>query len=113
MHEPNYLKANREQLALTLDHVGRLLGLSDSTISGYEQQDRIPGLEHALGLEIVFGKPLGALFHDLKRTVAEAMIRPAQNLSIEFEAEEGPSALKRQTFILTLGDRLASILPNI
>lgn len=108
MHYENLLRANREALALTQGEVGRLLGLSDDAIGNYENAERSPGLQTALGLELIFGRPLPQLFPDTRYVVAERIAHMLAPFSVEVESETGAAALARQQFVAALGQRLIS-----
>lgn len=106
MHYENLLRANRETLALTQGEVGHLLGLSDDAIGNYENATRSPGLQTALGLELIFGRPLSQLFPDTRCAVAERMTHLLARFSIEVERETGVDGAVRQQFVASLGQRL-------
>lgn len=112
MHHPNLLRANRERFALSQTEVGSLLGLTDDTIGNYENAERIPNLEAALGLSLIFGKPSSQLFPDTLQAVAVQMAARLKSLSIKIENETGEGARVRQEFVASLGARLISLASN-
>lgn len=74
----NYLKMYRLRSGLSLRDVGKLLGFADhSEVSRHERSVRLPPLATAIGYELIFRKPVSALFvgmHDsIQRNVEERL----------------------------------------
>lgn len=60
---PSYLKAYRQRSGLSQAEVARLLGFgAPVSISRYENFQRVPHLEAALALELLFDASVGDLF---------------------------------------------------
>jgi len=67
---PNDLLRYRERLGLTQQHVAAVLGLQDSAvISKLERQQRLPRLETALKLSVMYRVPVEFLFSDLYKQI--------------------------------------------
>ena len=65
----------RKQRDIKQKLVASLLGQgSNDQISRYENDARIPSLENALGLEIIYGVPLRVLFADLYERVRDEIM---------------------------------------
>lgn len=109
MHYANLLLAERNQWALDQAEVGALVGVSADTIGNYELAKRAPlSLATALGLELVYGKPIASLFPDTVRSVAALMVQSAQDLSIKIEERTDEASFRKREFLKDLGDRLRS-----
>jgi transcriptional regulator with XRE-family HTH domain len=67
----NQLWLARKRLGLGQKQVAFLLDKSIDKISRYEKGARIPGLQTALGFEIIFGVPSSVLFRDLHDQLQE------------------------------------------
>lgn len=75
----NYVRTERRRWALTQKEVADLLGIENrACISRIEQGERIPSLESALALEVLFGEPPKLLFPHIYAETEEAlMVRAA------------------------------------
>lgn len=94
----NYVRTCRQRHALTAQELSKLVGQSSETaISKIENGDRVPTLEVALALQVVFGLPPKALFPEFYEYVEDRVMRRARDL---YEAIEGAtdnrSAAKRE-----------------
>jgi DNA-binding XRE family transcriptional regulator len=107
----NTLRGSRERCALYQAEVGALLGLSDDAIGNYETGRRAPALSIALGLELIFGRSLLALYPGLARSVAEELLPRLQKLSVEIETEENAAREDRQKAVTAIGERLGHYTP--
>ncbi|HTK34925.1 MAG TPA: hypothetical protein VL358_06505 [Caulobacteraceae bacterium] len=77
----NYVRAYRKRNALTEDELGFLIGRrSKTSVSQIETGMRVPTLECALALQVVFGPLLRDLFPDLYEHVEDAAMRRAHVL---------------------------------
>lgn len=61
----NTLMVSRIERGLSRKAVGRALGLASSTVGKYETGQRVPPLMAALGLEIIYRKPVAFLWPEL------------------------------------------------
>lgn len=67
----NYIATHRKRSGLSQQDVAWILRAGDgSEISRYEMNRRLPTLETALSLEVLFGVPVGALFAGKRRHLA-------------------------------------------
>lgn len=77
----NYVRTQRRRWALTQEEVADLLGFESRTcISRIEQGKRIPSLESALALEVLFGEPPKQLFPQVYAESEEALMQRASLL---------------------------------
>jgi len=68
----NYVRTFRQRFALSAKEVGALLGQrGPSAVCRYERGDRLPRLEEALALEVVFGQSPRQLFPEFYEHVEE------------------------------------------
>lgn len=78
----NYLRTHRKRTGLSQDEIAFLLGChSGSQISRCERNRRIPTLENALALEIIFGVPVHELFSGLFSKAEQQIIRRVGRLA--------------------------------
>lgn len=81
----NYVRTQRRRWALTQKEVAGLLGIEDhACISRIEQGERIPSLESALALEVLFGEPPKLLFPHIYAETEEALMVRAAALHESF-----------------------------
>lgn len=94
----NYVRTCRLRHALTAQELARLVGQSsDTAISKIENGERVPTLELALALQIVFGQSPRAVFPEFYEHVEESVMRRARDLYDEVEdASDGRSVAKRE-----------------
>lgn len=97
MSKPHYLKAERKRAALTQADVAALFGIeSASKISRYERGTRLPSLKTALAYEVIFGRPVAALFSDAYRKERVTVVRHARKLVGKAIARRKTSFLARR-----------------
>ena len=88
----NYLRTYRKRAGLSQDEVAFLLGSRSGTkVSRYELFRRLPTLETALALEVIFGVPVRDLFAGLHDRAARAAASRARVL-LQRVAAEAPAA---------------------
>ena len=96
----NYLRTNRNRLALSQEQVAFLLGgtgdSKGSKVSRDESFDREPGLRAALAYEVIYGKPVRELFAGLYEEVEQDVAKRAKILS---HRKREPQSKRRETFI--------------
>ena len=77
----NQLWLARKRKGLEQKQVAYLLGLSPDKVSRYEKGRRLPGLQTALGMQIIYGLPphvlFKGLFEMLRRDIAERINKRA------------------------------------
>lgn len=74
----NYVRTQRRRWAFTQEEVADLLGFESRTcISRIEQGKRVPTLESALALEVLFGEPPKSLFPHVYAEAEEALMQRA------------------------------------
>jgi transcriptional regulator with XRE-family HTH domain len=59
--------------------VGTALGLSNSTVSRYEQGRQIPSLKTLLQLELLFRMPIAYLYQEFYAELRDGMRQPPSN----------------------------------
>ena len=103
----NYLKAYRQHKGLTQIEVATLLGFDASVnISRYERGARLPHLEGALALEMLFDVRTADLFPAFTGEIAEDLLRHVRRL--QDELGEG-TTLKDQHKAASLADMHARL----
>jgi transcriptional regulator with XRE-family HTH domain len=105
----NALVSHRKRWKLSQSEVGQLLALSEDAIAHYEKGERSPQIEAAIGLELVYGKPLTELFPDMSFSVASDVLSALADFSIQLEGVEGKAPARKRRFVRVLGARLANI----
>ncbi|MEF8699269.1 MAG: helix-turn-helix transcriptional regulator [Candidatus Accumulibacter sp. UW20] len=74
----NYVRTQRRRWAFTQNEVAALLGFESRTcISRIEQGKRVPTLESALALEVLFGEPPKSLFPYIYAEVEDMLMQRA------------------------------------
>jgi len=74
----NYVRTHRRRWALTQEEVAALLGFDSRTvISRIEQGERLPSLESALALEVLFGTAPRVMFPQFYAEVEETVMQRA------------------------------------
>lgn len=82
----NYLRTFRKRSHLSQDEVAYLLGSgSGSKISRYERFARVPTLQTAMALEVIFGVPIHELFAGMFNQVESHTRRRAHHLVRRFD----------------------------
>ena len=77
----NYISSHRRKHALSQSDLSVLLGAENrATVSRYEHALRLPNLETALALEVVFGLPASELFAGVAGRAKEDVSRRARAL---------------------------------
>lgn len=72
----NYLRMHRKRTGLTQNEVSYLLGYScESKVSRCERFNRVPNLEMALALEIIFRAPVRDLFAGMFDMTEQKILR--------------------------------------
>ena len=69
----NRLWSARKRCRLRQKQVARLLGKTIQEVSRYEHGSRLPELRTLLALEVVYGKPLRALFPEIHKRVLKEL----------------------------------------
>jgi transcriptional regulator with XRE-family HTH domain len=86
---PNYLRSNRKRLSLSQNEVAFLLGTrSGAKVSLYEGFDRVPSLETALALEVIYQRSASELFGGLYQKVEKEVMARAKILSYRTNQED-------------------------
>lgn len=90
----NYVRTLRRRWALTQKEVAALLGFeSRSVVSRIERGERVPGLESALALEVLFGVAPKAMFPHMYAETEEMVMRLAVPL---YEATFQTTSLRQE-----------------
>ncbi|SRR5260221_4520288 len=78
---PHYLRSERRKRALLQREIAALLGVrSTSKVRRYEAYQALPPLRTAFAYEVIYGKPLTALFPDLFKEVRQEVMARASLL---------------------------------
>ncbi|WP_340151444.1 helix-turn-helix transcriptional regulator [uncultured Sneathiella sp.] len=89
---PSYLKAYRHRSGLTQAEVARLLGFdAPVSISRYENFQRVPHLEAALALEMLFDASVGELFPQVSEKVLTDLLQEIEALHEEIRKNALPA----------------------
>lgn len=92
----NYILSHRRKHALSQSDLAVLVGAENrATVSRYEHALRLPNLESALALEVVFGTPSSELFVGLSESVRQDVSRRARALLEVVSDESGPEFAKK------------------
>ncbi len=73
----------------------RLGSHSGTTVSRYERGGRLPDLDTALTLEVIFGAPVAALFAGRRQKVEREVRRRVARLQEQRSAEESKPSLRK------------------
>jgi len=77
----NYVRTSRQRHALTTDEVALLIGQKGkAAVPQFEAGSRVPTLEVALALQVVFGLPPREMFPELFERIEDAVMRRASEL---------------------------------
>lgn len=108
---PNYLISNRRRLALSQEEVAFLLGQREgSSISRFESFRRMPDLEEAIALAIVYDLPIPELFAGVFSRVEREVFSRAKVLSFRVGRRKAAGvATKRRASIAALLARGAQV----
>ena len=97
----NYISTHRRNHALSQSDLTVLLGAENrATVSRYEHALRLPNLEAALALEVVFGIPISELFVGVAGRVREDVSRRARAL-LEVVPEEPTGGFAKKVELLS------------
>ena len=103
----------RKRWALNQTEVAALLGVSPDTVSRYENGERCPSLLAAIGLELLYGKPLTALFPEHLFSVASSLLSAVAQMSIDVEGSDDQADQKKRAFIAEVSARIDQLVPGI
>jgi DNA-binding XRE family transcriptional regulator len=81
----NHLRTHRKQSGFNQQEMGAILGCDAGAVSKFEWSHRLPPLQLALALEVVFMVPVSELFSGL----SEAVRNPIEKRLSEMEAALG------------------------
>lgn len=96
----NYVRTERRRWALTQKEVADLLGFESRTcISRIEQGKRVPGLESALALEVLFGLAPRSMFPHLYLEVEEDVMSQALHLYEAIEHSTTPRERRKRELL--------------
>lgn len=99
----NYVRPLRRRWALTQKEVADLLGFySRSCVSRIEQGERVPDLECAMALELLFGIPAKDIFPAAYAQAEEDLMRNALALYEGANADTPRDQRKRELLLLAL-----------
>lgn len=108
---PNYLRTYRKKLGLSQREMAILLGETSgkrtgNTLGRYENGSRLPGLESALGLELILGVPVRELFAGLAEDVAaDIAFRASDLLSLPLRSRNRLLLARKQDVLAALAGR--------
>lgn len=105
MAELTRLAHVRKRFALSKRELAKLLGVNHSVISRAEHGLRMPGIELALGLEVLFGEAPGKLFPSLYRRVEELVAGRAARLDRKIRHRTDLPSRKQRALLEALMER--------
>lgn len=98
MNHHNYIAQRRKGSGLSQYELAALLGISQSSISRYEQGERTPPLSVGLGLYIVFGIKPNKCYPDLYGNLLDHAVAVGLRIDTLLEGKTDPvSRQKRRT----------------
>ena len=104
---PSYLKSYRQRSGLTQRELAILLGFTTHVnISRYERCARLPHVEAAFALEILFDAHIAELFPAWSADVAEDLLYRVQRLKYDFEQGVTPRDQLKATSLADMHARL-------
>lgn len=104
---PSYLKAYRQRSGLSQLELAQLLGFASvANISRYENFERVPHLEKALALEMIFDASAGELFPLVTEKVSNDLIYRVEALRAEIVSGEAPTDRHKAKTLLDMHARL-------
>jgi transcriptional regulator with XRE-family HTH domain len=110
LSRPSYLKAYRQRSGLTQAEVARLLGFdAPVSISRYENFQRVPHLEAALALEMLFSASVGELFPQVTDKVLKELLHNIELLQGDIGKDELPIGHQRVTALANMQVRLKDL----
>jgi len=102
----NYVRASRQRTAFTEEELAFLINQrSKTSVSLIEAGDRVPGLEGAMALQVVFGLAPKELFPELYEHVEDAVMRRAQLLYEKFEEKSDSRSQAKLTALEEMAKR--------
>ena len=98
----NYLRTYRKRSGFSQEALSYLLGTGDGMkVSRYERNERVPGFETLLALQVAFGAPLEELFAGHFGRARTTVRRRAAVLRRRLEAQAQTPAVLRQVEALS------------
>lgn len=104
----NLLRARRKKTALSQDELAYLLGAKDGAqVSRYENLIRLPELQTALALEVIFDSTVSSLFPELFHHIESDVRRRARALARkQLNGRNGPFLARKRQALNSICDRL-------
>jgi len=105
----NYVRTCRQRHALSAEELASLINQrSAAAVSQFESGDRVPTLEGALALQVVFGLAPRELFPDFFASIEDAVMRRAANLYEQLEGLTDRSSQAKRTLVEEMPSRSTS-----
>jgi transcriptional regulator with XRE-family HTH domain len=101
----HYVKSARIAAGLTQAELGVLLGVSDTTIRKYENEQRNFGAAFILGCMLVFGQSAAELFPDFAQSIEERIGRNAADLDADLSGKTDAVSLKKLALLRDIASR--------
>jgi transcriptional regulator with XRE-family HTH domain len=106
--QATYLRTLRQKWALTQKELGILIGVSEDSISKYECNQRYPGRNAIMAIEVVFGKPARAVFPRLHAGIEEIVMARATIIDRNTTGRTDKDSLKKQQLLAGMTGRAGS-----
>jgi transcriptional regulator with XRE-family HTH domain len=104
----HYIRRARLKAGITQRELGVLLGVSDTTIRKYENEQRTFGATFILGCMLIFGQSAAELFPDFAQALEERIGRNAAILDAELAGMTDAVSLKKLALLRDIANRSAS-----
>lgn len=102
----NYVRTQRQRHALSEEELALLINQrAKSSIALIESGDRLPTLESAFALQVVFGIELRQLFPDYYEQVEDGVMRRASLLHETLEAKDDARSLTKRELLEAMASR--------
>lgn len=105
MRQLTYVRQKRKSWALRQVELARLLGIAESVLCRIERGLREPEFEVAVGLEIIFGEPISALFPGAFDIAEEAVMRRAVTLDRSIGGKNDESSRRKRELLSVMATR--------
>ena len=100
---PNYLRTRRKRAGLWQEEVAFLLGCSsDTEVSRFERNVRLPTLKIALAYEVIFGIPVRELFGGVFEEIEREVLKRAEILTQKLQEAKSDVLTARKLEFLRL-----------
>jgi transcriptional regulator with XRE-family HTH domain len=99
MSHNTYLKRQRARWCLSQDELADLLGVTQTRVSRYEQNEEYPATTSLLGLQAIFDRAPRTLFPKIYEMVEEAVMGRAAELERSLEGKQDYASTKKRQLL--------------